>query len=108
MKTSTFLFVMALLLLVSSKNGYPQSGGVVYQSGSAVPGNMVIWGTHNQILDGGPPVGTGTVLSITLSNPGGLFSVIGTNPITASGTFGYLTTGISGGIPYFSNSNTLN
>ena len=51
--------------------------------------------------------GGGGVTSVGLSSPGGIFSITGTNPITTSGTFGYLTTGTSGGIPYFSSTSIL-
>jgi len=51
--------------------------------------------------------GSGSVTSVTLSSPGGIFAATGTNPITTSGTFGYSTTGTSGGIPYFSSGSQL-
>jgi hypothetical protein len=51
--------------------------------------------------------GSGSVTSVTLSSPGGIFTATGTNPITTSGTFGYSTTGTSGGIPYFSSASVL-
>lgn len=49
----------------------------------------------------------GTVTSVGLSSPGGIFGITGTNPITSSGTFGYTTSGSSGGIPYFSSTSQL-
>jgi hypothetical protein len=51
--------------------------------------------------------GSGSVVSVTLSSPGGIFAATGTNPITTTGTFGYSTTGTSGGIPYFSSGSQL-
>lgn len=49
----------------------------------------------------------GSVTSVALSVPSGsLFSVTG-SPVTAAGTLGLTTTGISGGIPYFSSSSQL-
>jgi hypothetical protein len=51
--------------------------------------------------------GSGSVTSVTLSSPGGIFAATGTNPITTTGTFGYSTTGTSGGIPYFSSGSQL-
>jgi fibronectin-binding autotransporter adhesin len=51
--------------------------------------------------------GSGSVTSITLSSPGGIFAVSGTNPITTNGTHGYTTTGTSGGIPYFASTSQI-
>lgn len=51
--------------------------------------------------------GDGSVVSVGLSSPGGIFSISGTNPITTAGTFGYALTGSSGGIPYFSSASVL-
>lgn len=51
--------------------------------------------------------GSGTVTSVGLTSPGGIFAATGTNPITTTGSFGYTTTGTSGGIPYFSTGSQL-
>lgn len=50
---------------------------------------------------------SGTVSSVALSVPGSsIFSVTG-SPVTTSGTLGLVTTGTSGGIPYFSSTAAL-
>lgn len=54
----------------------------------------------------GAPAGSGTVTSIGLTGPGGVFGVSG-SPVTTSGSITLSVTGTSGGIPYFSGSGTL-
>jgi len=49
--------------------------------------------------------GTGTVTSVAQSFTGGIVSV-GGSPITSSGTLALTVTGTSGGVPYFSGTNT--
>ncbi len=53
------------------------------------------------------PSGSGTVTSIALSVPGSsIFGVTG-SPVTGAGTLGLTTSGVAGGIPYFSTSAAL-
>lgn len=52
------------------------------------------------------PAGGGTVTSVGLTGPGGIFGVSG-SPVTSSGSITLSTTGTSGGIPYFSSSSAL-
>lgn len=50
--------------------------------------------------------GTGSVTGVTLTGPGGIFSVSG-SPCTVSCTLGLSVAGTSGGVPYFSSGSTL-
>lgn len=50
--------------------------------------------------------GVGTVKSVGLSGPGGIFSVTG-SPVTSIGTLGLHVTGVSGGIPCFTATNVI-
>lgn len=53
------------------------------------------------------PSGSGTVSSVGLSVPAASILSVSGSPVTTSGTLGLLTTGTSGGIPYFSSTSQL-
>lgn len=77
----------------------PANNNMVYGTdGSAVPQ----WETLASL-------GAGTVTSVGLNGPGGIFGITTTttNPITTNGTFGITTTGTSGGVPYFSSGSQM-
>lgn len=58
------------------------------------------------IFGGGGGPGTGTVTSVGLSGPGGVFSVAN-SPITTAGTIALTAAGTTGGLTYFSNDTTI-
>ena len=86
------------------------AGSVPYQSAAGTTA-MLTAGSNGQVLTlaAGIPSWatptTGTVTSVGQSFTGGLISVTG-SPVTSSGTLALSVTGTSGGVPYFSGTNT--
>ncbi len=91
----------------------PATGLIVYNTNAGMTlgsgiGYYYYSGTQwNYFMSSGAP--SGTVSSVGLIGPGGIFGITNTNgnPITSTGSFGITTTGTSGGIPYFNSNSTL-
>ena len=106
-------------------------GGTVTTSGSPVAGNIAKFGTSPAITNAAAadvyalwsgtcssstylrgdgscqtPSGAGTVTSVGLSFPAGIYTVTG-SPVTGAGTLTATPAGNSGGVPYFSSATAL-
>ncbi|HKU52238.1 MAG TPA: hypothetical protein VJQ25_07220, partial [Nitrospira sp.] len=87
--------------------GYVTGTTAVFVTGdgnSISSGNCAKFDSDHNLADAGAPCGTGSgsVTSVGLSVPAGsIFGVTG-SPVTSSGSLGLTTTGVSGGVPYFS------
>jgi len=93
----------------------PPEGLIVYNSSASTsnglfgPGFYYWSGTQWLYISNSGTPSSGTVTSVGLTGPGGVFGITNTNgnPITSNGSFGITTTGTSGGIPYFSSASVL-
>ena len=87
------------------------SNRVYAVSGATTNGHCVEFGTGNILTDTGAACssggGGGSVTSVGMTVPGSSILGLTGSPITTAGTIGLTTTGISGGIPYFSSTSQL-
>ncbi len=91
------------------------NGGDLIYGGASGVGTRLANGTAGQLLQSNGTTlaptwvaaPTGTVTSVAMSVPGSSILTVTGSPVTTSGTLGLVTTGTSGGVPYFSSTSQL-